>query len=162
VLAGVVEADLSTFGDEPLDPAVALDPDVVLDPDDVPPFEVDEMSPVAVVLVSTVGVGAGEVPDDELVPPDAASLIAEVVSLTVFVAGSVAVDVAPESPPAVWSRRASADDGTTRPLSSATTIAIATEVPLPLSRLRIRNIPCEGRFGSGPTTYGWVENPKLR
>jgi hypothetical protein len=107
---------------------------------------------VVSVVVDVVGGGVvsvvGWVDVVGVVAPDTVPVAVDTTPLVVVVTVCVVVDVVePTSVPVVvWPRRASAEGAETRRPSSVPTIAIATMVPLPISRLRIPDIPCVGRL----------------
>ena len=95
--------------------------------------------PVVGVVVVCVVVGGAVLVVSDTVPvaPATVPVVALVVSETV--------------PVVVWPRRAKAEGGETSANSRTPTIAVATDVPLRLSRLRIRDILSNGRL-RGPFT----------
>jgi hypothetical protein len=133
------------------------DDDEVVDEEDVvePVGAVEVLVEVVSVAVEVAG-GGGVVcvVVVGVVASDTVPVVADTVPLAVEVTVCVVVDVvepASVPPVVVWPRRADANEGEASAVSNAPRIAIATKVPLPISRLRIPDIPCVGWFDGAPT-----------
>jgi hypothetical protein len=159
VVEEVVESRFGLGVEDPEDEVVEPESDgtVAVDVE----LEVSEPEEVSVVVEvgSVEGVAVGAVASDvAVVVSETASVATVVASLTVVVTVCVVAEVVdPARVPLVVSPPTSAEatGGMASAPSSTATIAIATEVPLPLSRLRIRDIPSAGRLLAPPYPH-WV------